>query len=237
MSDINQDVQDPAPKTEAPMGNDPKAREADGTLKDQTPKAEPEKKAEETKDAPKDEKKEEPKKDAPAGAPEKYEAFKVPEGVQLSEKQVADFQAYAKEKGLNQEDAQKLVDMHTNAVKSVVDEAAKVYTETRDAWRGEVLKDPTLAHNGDLKPEVKATMSKAIDALGPDLGPKFREALNLTGVGDNPAFVRGFHQFASKFNEGTHVSGKGPAPTGQSKSGDAKPTAAQAIYPTLPSQG
>jgi len=53
---------------------------------------------------------EENKPDKPEGAPEKYEAFKVPEGVTIDETAATEFGALAKELNLTQENAQKLVD-------------------------------------------------------------------------------------------------------------------------------
>jgi len=46
----------------------------------------------------------------PAGAPEKYEAFTVPEGVTLDDAARTDLEAFAKDLNLTQEQAQKLLD-------------------------------------------------------------------------------------------------------------------------------
>src|SRR5216684_3505892 len=89
--------------SETPLANDDTARTETGEIKDLTPKVEPkvepktEAKTEtitstEKKEEPKTESKVEEKKSllnekdkSPAGAPEKYEAFKVPDGFQLDE--------------------------------------------------------------------------------------------------------------------------------------------------------
>lgn len=228
---MNDQTQDQTQQTTETLANNPEARTQDGTLKDQSQttqtdtqsqaKAEGDKSAEAKAD------------DKVTAVPEKYEAFKLPEGMQLSEKAAGEASTVFKELGLSQDAAQKLVDFHTAQLKAVVDDAAATYNRTRDEWRGEVLKDPKLAHNGELRPEVKATLSKAIDSLGGELGPKFREALNVTGVGDNPAFVRGFLQFAEKFSEGTLVKAGGPVAS--KANGSTRQTAAQAMYPNLPS--
>ena len=58
----------------------------------------------------------------------------------------------------------------------------------------------------------------------------------LTGAGDHPAFVKAFNKLAAFVTEGSHVSGKGPSDLGQQKPGaPTKPSAAQALYPNLPS--
>lgn len=171
---------------------------------------------------------------APPGAPEKYEPFTLPEGLELSEAVITAASELFKGANLDQATAQKFVDFHTNALKAVADSATNAYTTLRDGWRKEVLGDATLAANGDLLPEVKAQISKAIDSLGAAEATKFREALSLTGVGDHPAFVRAMKAFASRFGEGTTVTGKGPVTT-KPNGGTAAPTPAQAMFPSLPS--
>lgn len=228
---MNEQVQDQTQQTTEVLANAPEAREQDGTLKDQSGTQSTDGQNQQTK--AEDGKTTETKPEEKTSAPEKYEAFKLPEGMQLSEKVVGEASTVFKELGLTQEAAQKLVDFHASQLKAVVDDAAAIYNRTRDEWRGEVLKDPKLAHNGELRPEVKAKLSRAIDSLGTDLGPKFREALNVTGVGDNPAFVRGFLQFAEKFSEGTPVRAGGPV--APKPNGGVAQTAAQSMYPNLPS--
>lgn len=230
--------QTPAPETK-PLANDPAARTTTGELKDAAQLAAETKPEDKKPDAkPAEGKKDgDPKKDdAAKGPPEKYEDFKVPEGFNLAPEAVSKAGEVFKGLGLTQDQAQSLIDFHTNELKRVTDSATQTYEATRKEWRDEVLKDTSLAANGELRPDVKATMSKAIDTLGPELSGKFREALNLTGIGDNPAFVKGFAQLAQKFAEGTSVTGSGPSAHGQSKSGQGtKPTAAQALFPGLPS--
>src|SRR5262245_3138783 len=122
-----------------PAPNTPEAREPDGTLKDQnptgsvtgseqnqndgsktgqsflnTPEEKPEEKKPEAKegDAPPPEKKEGEGETPPEGAPEKYEAFKLPEGYEFDKDSLTSAQALFKELNLPQASAQKLVDMY-----------------------------------------------------------------------------------------------------------------------------
>lgn len=223
----------PTPTT--PLPNDPASRTPTGEIKDVagkllTPKAdEPKKPDEKPPEAKKDEK-------PAAGAPEKYEDFKVPEGFALTPEVAAKAGELFKGTNLTQDQAQGFIDFHVAEMKRINDSAQTSYDATRKEWRDEVLKDASMAANGELRPEVKATMSKAINSLGPEQAKSFREALDLTGIGDNPAFVKGFAQLAQKFAEGTSVTAKGPSVHGQSRTGsEAKPTAAQALFPALPS--
>jgi hypothetical protein len=58
--------------------------------------------------------------------------------------------------------------------------------------------------------------------------------MDLTGVGDHPAFVEAMYVLAQRYTEGTHVQGGNPSPLGQSRPGAAaRPTLAEAMYPNL----
>lgn len=207
-----------------------------------TPQPEPKKADEPAKqDEPK---KDEPKKDEPkkddakplTGAPEKYEAFVAPEGYELSEELVTAASGLFKDLNLSQEGAQKAVDFYNEQLVKATEQPYNDYVDTRKAWRSEMAKDEKLGNGkDDLKPEVKANMEKTIKALPADLQPAFREAMILTGAGDNPSFVRAFNHLSQFVTEGTSVRGGGPAPV--NKPGSANTSAAQAMYPTLPSSG
>ena len=167
-------------------------------------------------------------KPPPEGAPEAYTAFTVPEGYDLDAKVSAEAGAIFKELGLPQAAAQKLVDFYTKQATDAFEQPFQKYQEIRTGWRKEVTADPLLGNGQDLRPEVKATLGRAIDAMGAKESAAFREALDLTGGGDHPAVIRGLYALAQLVSEGRPVKGNGPvAPT-------AKPTTgAKAMYPNL----
>jgi hypothetical protein len=168
------------------------------------------------------------KPEASAGAPETYADFTAPEGVTLDKDAIAAALPVFKELNLTQEQAQKLVEFQA---KSGINAAQTAYDEIRSDWRKAVLADPDLSTGGKLKPDVQPTIAKAIDTLPKELGTEFRNVMNTTGVGDNPAFVKAMYKFAQALTEGTHVSGKGPV---EVKAPDAKPpSVASAMYPNL----
>lgn len=223
------------PPTET-LGNSPEARNPDGSLKETAPS--PETKPETKAEAKPDDKAkpEDGKKPSTEGAPETYADFKAPDGYSLDEAVVAKASPIFKELNLTQDQAQKLVDFYADLSRESAEEPFKQYETVRNGWRDEVIKDPALGNGKDgLKPEVQARIVKAIDGLGPELATPFREAMTLTGAGDNPAFIRAFAALTERLGEGTIVTGKGPSPAGQSANGAARPTAAQALYPNLPS--
>jgi hypothetical protein len=166
----------------------------------------------------------------PEGAPESYEAFKVPEGFELDE-------AVAKEvgdlfKGLNlpQDAAQKLVDFYTAKTQESAEAPFKLWRETQDRWVSEIKADPEIGGKLD---QVKATVAKAIDGLGDaKLATDFREAMDYTGAGNNPAFIRAFYRLAQKVVEPGHVAGNAPSKFGQANPGRPE-SAARALYPNL----
>lgn len=172
----------------------------------------------------------EPAKDAPkTTAPEKYEAFKLPEGFTLPEAKLAKAHEVFKGLGLDQAGAQALIDFHTAEIAEVAGAGDKEYSTMRETWRDAVKADPEI---GSKLEAVKQTVSKALDSLGdPALAKDFRAAMDLTGAGDNPAFIKTFYKLAQKLTEGTSVQGGGPTKV---TAPDAKPiSAAAALYPNL----
>ena len=215
------------PAAEAPLANDPAARTETGEIKDvQAPASQDPAKTEGDK-APEGD-----KKPAASAVPEKYE-FKAPEGATVDAKLVEEVTPLFKEMGLSQENAQKLFDFHTKTVADAQAAPMKAYEEMRDAGRKEIVADKALGDGkSDLRPEVKADIAKAIDSL-PN-AKEFRAAMDLTGAGDNPAFVRAIAHFAKQLSEGTAVRGAGPSPAGQTAPGAAaRPSAANSLYPNL----
>jgi hypothetical protein len=140
-----------------------------------------------------------------------------------------------KEMGLSQAQAQTLIDLYADTSLKAADAPYKLYETLRNDWRDKIVKDPTLGDGSGLRTEVKSTIGRAIDSLPSDLARDFREAMDLTGAGDNPAFVRAFYNLAQRIGEGTSVKGGAPSPFGQRNPSEAPKSAASALYPNLPS--
>lgn len=241
---------DEAPQTQStptePLGNSPTARNPDGSLvspgtnqsststnqtqesqaaQAQTSNTEKPLAAAETKAA-----------DTPQGAPEKYEAFKAPEGWEFHADRMEPVLATFKELNLSQDQAQRLVDIYGAEMVKAIEEPFNQFTEMRNGWRNELINNPELGNGKDnLKPEVLATIGRAIDSL-PNAA-EFREAMAVTGAGDNPAFVKAFYALAKRSGEGTQVRGGNPSPAGQTAPGSRPATAASAMYPHLAGGG
>lgn len=171
---------------------------------------------------------------SPHGAPEAYADFTAPEGVELDKETVGEAQTLFKELDLSQPAAQKLVDFFNAKIAKVAEAPFEAYRTMRKEWQDSVKADSEIG--GGKFDQVKATIGRTLDSVfqGDPAGRQaFREAMDLTGAGDNPAFVRAFYRLAQKAGEGTSVRGGGPAPTGQSDG--TRRTGASAMYPNLPS--
>lgn len=157
-------------------------------------------------------------KDAKSVVPEKYEDFKLPEGVSIDKEKHEGFKALAKDLGLTQEGAQKLVDQHLNALKEAIDGPGKRWAELQTDWQKQVKDDSEIG--GANFAGMKASVARAIDKFGT---PGLRDALNLTGAGNNPDIVKFIARLSKASAEGTPVTGS-----------PAKPpkSAAEILYPT-----
>lgn len=164
-------------------------------------------------------------------APEKYEDFKVPEGFEFDKEKLAEATTVFKELNISQEGAQKLMDMYSKASIEAAEAGMNLWKQTQEDWIAEIKADDKLGHK---LPEVRSTVSKMIDQLPKEIGAGFREAMDFTGAGNNPAFIRALYALAQLTTEGTKVAGKGPSPLGQSD-GSKPRSGAAALYPNLPS--
>ena len=162
--------------------------------------------------------------------PAKYTDFAVPEGVKLEGEVLDKATGLFRDLGLDQAGAQKLVDFHAAQLKEASEGPAKLWQDTQETWIDELRSDPTLG-KGIENGTVGASIAKMISALPAPQATAFREAMNFTGAGNNPAIVRGFYEFSKRFAEPGPVQGGGPAVI------KGKPSAAQALYPTNPTQG
>lgn len=155
--------------------------------------------------------------------PDTYEAYKLPEGVQVDEALLGEFNTVAKELGLTQAQAQKLVDLQAKTAAAgeagraeFLEQALKAQS---DKWVNEIKSDPEL---GGAK--FDATVSTAVKAISTFFGDDFRQLLNDSGIGNNPALIRGMHKIGLAISEDKLVI------PGSDASATEGVTAAQAIF-------
>jgi hypothetical protein len=175
--------------------------------------------------------------DSPAGAPEAYTPWTVPEGYVLDPGVVEKAGPLFKELGLSQEQGQKLVNFYSENSLTASKEALESMQNTRREWVDGMKSDPTLSKlvgkDGGFGPDSRlmTTINQALDGLqNPKLVSDFRAAADLTGAGDNPAIVRVIYALASMVTEGNQHAVGNPVNSKQMPK-----TAAAAMYPNLPS--
>lgn len=173
--------------------------------------------------------------EAPAGAPEAYADFAVPEGYEIDPAVVAEAAPLFKEMGLTQAQAQKLVDVYSKHSAATSEGLSEMVRQQNEAWQSEAKAHPDLRGKLDPGGPVLTTISRALDSLGDaKLSSEFKAAMDFTGAGNHPAFIRTFYALAKRLTEGAHVGGNGPSPLGQRAPGSGPPSAAKALYPNLP---
>jgi hypothetical protein len=175
----------------------------------------------------------------PQGAPEKYADFTVPDGWEMDQEVRAEAEKLFRDFNLPQSAAQALVDFY--AAKSIQAQNAPVefYAEMRQGWRESAMSHPELQGKLGAGGEVLTTISRGLDAIASATGDRqliadFKEAMDMTGAGDHPAFIRVMYSLAKRATESGHVRGNGPSAAGQARPGSVR-SAAQLMYPDLPS--
>tara|TARA_Y100000310_G_scaffold340520_1_gene436574 strand:- start:970 stop:1623 length:654 start_codon:yes stop_codon:yes gene_type:complete len=123
--------------------------------------------------------------DKPDGAPEAYEDFIIPDGLEADEDVMVKASEMFRELDLTQEKAQKLVDFQVKVKQKEIERATQLWEDTVNDWKDKSKSDKEFggaAFNASMV-EAKA----AINAFG---NTEFKEMLNLTGVGNHPEMIR-----------------------------------------------
>jgi hypothetical protein len=155
------------------------------------------------------------------GAPEAYDDFKLPEGMQFEGEQLEAFTEFGQKYGLSQDAAQNLIDMHLGQVDKITTLQQETWDEIKADWRKQSLADKDLQDEEGNAEAAIAIAVKGVEALG---GKALKEAFDLTGAGEHPAVVKAFHKLGKMAVEDEFVFGGG--------SGDQK-TPAEKLYPTM----
>lgn len=154
------------------------------------------------------------------GAPEAYEEFTIPEGMQADEQAMAEFHEFARGLNLPQEQAQSLLEYHAKHVQQLFSEQVSEWEGIRKGWVDEVKKDPEIG--GKAFDESMRHVAAAMKTFG---SSELRQALDASGMGDNPELVRFFYRVGKLVSEPDFLNGTG---------GDAgERSAAKTLYPDM----
>lgn len=150
-----------------------------------------------------------------------FSALKLPEGVEVLPEQSARFmEVLADSKLSGQERAQALVDLQGKVLEQAATKIAEAWTAQRNTWQEEIKSDAAIG--GDKLAPALGQISKLIDAHGT---AELRQAMDSTGMGDNPHMIRFLHKVAGYLNEGGNLPG-GAVPQNER-------TQAQRIFTTM----
>jgi hypothetical protein len=165
-----------------------------------------------------------PQAEAPKAEAPEYGAFKLPEGATVDGEQLAHATALFREAGLPQEQAQKFIDLAVSREQAAATRGVQAFVDLQTKWVSEIKADPEI---GGAKFEASmASAGRAIDRLGV---PGLKEALNLTGAGNNPAIVKAFVRLGQMVSEDRFMPGRNAAPA-------APRSPAETIYDGNPKQ-
>lgn len=149
--------------------------------------------------------------------------FEVPEGVEKDEEALKQYGELAKEFGLDQEKAQKLLNLWSEQAVKQSQEQVKTWNDLQDQWQEQVKSDKEIG--GSNLQSTLADAKVALDKFGSE---ELLDALEITGAGNHPALVKAFAKMGRAIKEDTMRTGN---------SGDAKPRTmeefARSLYPSM----
>ena len=157
-------------------------------------------------------------------APEAYQPFAFPDGVQADAEQMKEASALFREMNLTQEQAQKLVDFHSKQWLGAVDTFEQELNRRVADW-GEQTK-ANLEFGGIRLNESLTSVRRAISKLG---GGELEKALNETGAINHPGIFAAFVRAGRMFGEDGFVQG---APSGAG-GGRTPQDMAKIVYPNM----
>jgi hypothetical protein len=131
-----------------------------------------------------------------AGAPDKYEEFVVPEGIEINSEVLEEFTPLLKAIGASQDQAQKLVDLQLKLSQQTVDAQTKQWAEIQGDWKEAAETDDEFG-----KSSYDASIVIARKAMRTVGTPALGKALEETGMGNHPEFIRFFYRVGKAIGE------------------------------------
>jgi hypothetical protein len=159
--------------------------------------------------------------DKPTGAPEKYEEFTLPEGVEMDADRLTGFQTLAKESNLTQASAQKYVDMASELTANTVEAVAVEKQKAWDDYRATQVADLKKELGSGFDPFVEQAL-KGVKRFG---GEALVSYLDKSGLGDLSIILKAFEAADKAAGEAKVIDGDDTKP-------DTRPLAKR-VYPNL----
>lgn len=137
---------------------------------------------------------------AETSAPEAYEDFALPEGMEMDADVLGEFKNLAKELNIPQAKAQKLIDFQTQLATKQAEQYQAAVIKQGQEWANEVRNDPVLG--GENYEKSVESAIKVIQSFG---DPALTELLKSTGLGNNPALFKFCHRISAAISEDKFV--------------------------------
>jgi len=128
--------------------------------------------------------------------PDTYADFVMPEGIELDETALSEATPLFKELGLNQEQAQKLIDVYAAQIQAGSQKQIDNFNQLKSDWREQAKRDNE--YGGDKFEENVKTARHAISKFGT---PELKQLLNDYGVGNHPEIIRFMVRVGKTLNE------------------------------------
>lgn len=144
-----------------------------------------------------------------------YTDFSLPEGLQYDQAIATEFKSVAKELGLKQDQAQKLVDFYAKQYQA----QTEAYQRQVQEWAEQAKKDPVIG-GADFDKNIGVAV-KALDKFGT---PELRQVLDNTGLGNHPEVIKFFYNVGKAISEDSFVEGSGKS---------AAKSIAEILYPNM----
>lgn len=148
-------------------------------------------------------------KDKPADTPDPATfEFKTPDDVEMNEETLTGVRDIAKELGLDNEGAQKVVDLGSKMAQRWAQDLQDAHTAQVTEWGEQAKADKEIG--GDKFEQSLADAKAAYDKFAT---PELTSFLNESGMGNHPEMIRLFARLKQQVGDDTLVAGQ-PAPQG-----------------------
>lgn len=148
-----------------------------------------------------------------------YSDFSMPEGIEIDAELLGEFKPYAKELGLDQDGAQRLVDMAAKLASKVQQASIENWQKQKSEWAEQSRADKDFGGK-DFEANLGVAL-KAIDAFG---SPALKAILDESGLGSHPEIVRFAYKIGKAIGDDRNlVSGSSPG----------QKDILKALYPTM----
>lgn len=121
------------------------------------------------------------------GVPENYGEFTLPEGVEMDKAALDKALPVFKQHGFTQAQAQAMIDLRTEGVNDMLQAQQTAWADVQEAWKAEALNDPETG--GAKYDQTVSNARKAVHHFG---GAELKAALDETGMGNQPQFIKAF---------------------------------------------